>query len=190
MAGRRRSWRARACAGGDGDRYQTARTITRFLPAAPGSYHLEARLWRVMGVRTCLIATSTSCARGHARRHSLGPRLYLRGVPRRTGAVGARSVSAVGEDPLRELSADGPTHTAVLAGMSAQLDVCESTECVDGVCFAFPMRCLPGDELLRSRSWLCALRGRRCCAVSRARSVSGGVGAGAAARWNETCVPS
>lgn len=124
-----------------GDRYQPARTITRFLPVAPGSYHLEARLVARDGVRPVLDRNLDIDVREDMRivirldRACISVQCPGSGTAGATECVGGRC-----EDPTCASSPlTCPTHTGCASAADCPRgSTCASPECVDGVCFAFP----------------------------------------------------
>ena len=124
-----------------GDRFQSARTITRFLPVAPGSYHLEARLVARDGVRPVLDRNLEIDVREDMRivirldRACITVECPGSGVAGATECVGGRC-----EDPT---CASSPLTCPTRTGCTSAADcprssTCSASECVDGVCFAFP----------------------------------------------------
>ena len=126
---------------GTGDSFAMARTLTRFLPVAPGSYSLDARLTARDGVRPVL-----------SRHLDVEVQEDMRIVVRLDracitvecpGSSDLGSTECVGgrcEDPT---CASSPLTCPTRTGCTTSADcpstsTCAAPECVEGVCFAFP----------------------------------------------------
>lgn len=124
-----------------GDRYQPARTITRFLPVSPGSYHLEARLVARDGVRPVLDRNLDIDVREDMRVVIRLDRACITVECPGSGEAGATEcVGGQCEDPTCASSPlTCPTHTGCTSAADCpRSSTCATSECVDGVCFAFP----------------------------------------------------
>lgn len=124
-----------------GDRFETARTITRFLPISPGSYHLEARLVARDGVRPVLDRNMDIEVREDMRIVIRMDRACI--TVECPGSGDSGNTECVGgecEDPTCASSPlTCPTHTGCTSAADCPTSsTCATSQCVDGVCFAFP----------------------------------------------------
>ena len=124
-----------------GDVYREARTVTRFLPITPGSYHLDARLVARDGVRPVLSRNLDVDVLQDMRIVIRLDRACISVECPGSGDSGASEcVGGRCEDPT---CASSPLTCPTRTGCASAADcprasTCSTAECVDGVCFTFP----------------------------------------------------
>ncbi len=126
-----------------GERFDTPRSMTRFLPTAPGRYDLDVRLLARDSVRPLLSRHLTLDVQQDMRvvvqldRACIAVECPASGAPGATECVGGRC-----EDPACVSSPLAcPTRTGCMRDEDCAVNsTCATPVCSDGVCFAFPTR--------------------------------------------------